>query len=82
MLGNMHAESQIRKLVIKTTILSEDNTNANRTPFVMRPPATIRNSKKKLNPYEVLFAKLNMTKFTTHYKKIQGDFRLFRFVMA
>ena len=59
----MHTASQIRKLAMKTVILSERNTNAKRTPLKMRPPATIRNSRAKLNPYDVLDAKFKMTKF-------------------
>ena len=54
MLGKIHAESQIKKLTMNSPIMSVDNTYAKRTPFVIRPPATIRNSKKKLKPYDVL----------------------------
>ena len=54
MLGKMHDESQIKKLTMKSLIFLVDITNAKRTPFVIRPPATIRNSKKKPKPYDVL----------------------------
>ena len=53
MLGRTQIASQIEKLAMKALILSETNTNARRTPFIMRPPATIRNSRAKLNPYDV-----------------------------
>ena len=68
-LGKMHTASQIKKLLMKTVIFSVDTTNAKKTPFMIRPPATIRNSKRKLAPYDVLDANLKMTKFPTHFEK-------------
>jgi hypothetical protein len=68
-LGKMHTASQIKKLLMKTVIFSVDTTNAKKTPFIIRPPATIRNSKRKLAPYDVLDANLKMTKFPIHFEK-------------
>ena len=66
----MHTASQIKKLLMKTVIFSVDTTNAKKTPFIMRPQATIRNSKRKLAPYDVLDANLKMTKFPILFEDI------------
>jgi hypothetical protein len=58
MLGKTHVAIQIERWVVKEmtslVVLPAATWNAKRTPFVIRPPSTMKNNMKKPKPYDFL----------------------------